>query len=97
MYSSQYKENDSKCADGDNQAVEGLYYLDGFYRFILPPVTRWDSARFLTLAVDPWARYPNHWNDRNETTDDSNISIEQDNPMLSSHSFHCAFDMWQNS
>jgi phosphatidylinositol glycan class V len=91
MYSSQYKENDSKCADGDNQAVEGLYYLDGFYRFILPPVTRWDSARFLTLAVDPWARYPNHWNDRNETTDDSNISIEQDRVLFhaseQSHAF----------
>ena len=50
------------CADADNN-IQGVTssrsaLLDKLYAFILPPVTRWDAARFLTLSVDPWARYP---------------------------------------
>jgi phosphatidylinositol glycan class V len=57
--------NGNSCADDDNnikQHIIGTKYrydwLDQFYSFILPPITKWDAARFLTLSVDPWARYP---------------------------------------
>eukprot|EP00586_Coscinodiscus_wailesii_P018771 CAMPEP_0172509522 /NCGR_PEP_ID=MMETSP1066-20121228/221006_1 /TAXON_ID=671091 /ORGANISM="Coscinodiscus wailesii, Strain CCMP2513" /LENGTH=143 /DNA_ID=CAMNT_0013288045 /DNA_START=182 /DNA_END=610 /DNA_ORIENTATION=+ len=33
-------------------------WRDNIYTFLLPPVTRWDAARFLTLAMDPTARDP---------------------------------------
>lgn len=48
------------CADDDNDTKKRDRYdwLDQFYSFILPPITKWDAARFLTLCVDPWARYP---------------------------------------
>lgn len=48
------------CADDDNDTKQQIRYdwLDQFYSFILPPITKWDAARFLTLSVDPWARYP---------------------------------------
>eukprot|EP00581_Thalassiosira_minuscula_P002432 CAMPEP_0183734762 /NCGR_PEP_ID=MMETSP0737-20130205/44736_1 /TAXON_ID=385413 /ORGANISM="Thalassiosira miniscula, Strain CCMP1093" /LENGTH=371 /DNA_ID=CAMNT_0025968343 /DNA_START=60 /DNA_END=1172 /DNA_ORIENTATION=+ len=47
----------SNTANSDNRHV----WLDRFYAFILPPVTKWDAARFLILSVDPWARYPPDW------------------------------------
>ncbi len=51
--------NGSLCADDDNDTKQRVRYdsLDQFYSFILPPITKWDAARFLTLSVDPWARY----------------------------------------
>ncbi|KAL7472873.1 hypothetical protein ACHAXS_013255 [Conticribra weissflogii] len=60
------------CADDDrllfhhrksNKTGAALRYawLDHVYNFILPPVTKWDSARFLSISVDPWARYPPSW------------------------------------
>jgi len=33
-------------------------FIDTFYRLLLSPLTKWDSARFLSLAVDPAARMP---------------------------------------
>ena len=58
-----YDENsrvDSISCVESQKGNDGRFYLiDGLYRFILPPVTKWDSARFLTLAVDPLARHPN--------------------------------------
>ena len=51
------------CADDDiyNASRRKNYkarfiWLDRFYEFILPPVTKSDGARFLKLSVDPWAR-----------------------------------------
>jgi phosphatidylinositol glycan class V len=29
-------------------------------QWFLPPLTKWDAARFLALAADPWQRYPAH-------------------------------------
>ena len=48
------------CADNKDKSSTSTRYvwLDRFYAFILPPVTKWDGARFLSLSVDPWARYP---------------------------------------
>ena len=40
--------------------VRRYMWLDKLYTFILPPVTKWDAARFLTISVDPWTRYPSH-------------------------------------
>jgi len=57
--------NSHACADtNDEQQIimigtkQRFYWLDQIYSFILPPITKWDAARFLTLSVDPWARYP---------------------------------------
>ena len=53
-------------------------WIDRFYAFILPPVTKWDSARYLTLAVDPWARFPHQTNHCETRKDDDNRqSIER--------------------
>lgn len=58
--------NDSLCADADDNIKRHIdtrhryNWLDRFYSFILPPITKWDAARFLTLSVDPWARYLQH-------------------------------------
>ena len=57
--------NRNACADDDNNIIKQHIggtrhrydWLDQFYSFILPPITKWDAARFLTLTVDPWARY----------------------------------------
>jgi phosphatidylinositol glycan class V len=57
--------NGEACADAnDEQQIimtgtkQRFHWLDQIYSFILPPITKWDAARFLTLSVDPWARYP---------------------------------------
>jgi phosphatidylinositol glycan class V len=57
--------NGNLCADDDNNIIRHTIgtkhrydWLVQFYSFILPPITKWDAARFLTLSVDPWARYP---------------------------------------
>ena len=85
--------DDTLCADIDmNKRVS---YLDGFYKFLLPPVTKWDSARFLTLAVDPWARYPNLNYMKNTTMGFSSwneaISPEYDNLVFGSSEQSHAF------
>lgn len=51
--------DDASVASGANSSgVRNAWLLDRFYSYLLPPVTKWDAARFLTLSVDPWARYP---------------------------------------
>jgi len=47
------------CADNKDKSSTSTRYvwLDRLYALILPPVTKWDGARFLSLCVDPWARY----------------------------------------
>jgi hypothetical protein len=35
-----------------------IAWLDRAYALLLPPLTRWDAARFLTLSVDPGGRRP---------------------------------------
>lgn len=82
--------SDRNCAGEDIKVTNS--YLDGIYRFILTPVTKWDSARFLTLAVNPWARYPN-W-DAEEASDLSDkvyITPEQDKSLFDSSEQSHAF------
>lgn len=53
-----------RCADQDRAD----YYDDkssgiaikrsSSWRFLLMPLTRWDASRFLSLAIDPWMRFP---------------------------------------
>ncbi len=55
-----YSDRNYLCADDDiDSSKQRIRYdwLDQFYSFVLPPITKWDAARFLTLSVDPWARY----------------------------------------
>jgi len=51
--------NGNLCAGDDNNTKQHIRYdwLDQLYSFVLPPITKWDAARMLTLSVDPWARY----------------------------------------
>lgn len=59
------------CGDGDDECRRVLLetsssanqfprykWLDKLYNLILPPLTRWDAARFLSIAVDPTIRNP---------------------------------------
>lgn len=52
-------------------------WMDRVYAFILPPVTKWDGARFLTLAVNPWARIPQLLNNDTRTDENGRQTIEQ--------------------
>jgi phosphatidylinositol glycan class V len=45
-----------KCMDTKNRNVT-LRSIN-IYNMLLSPFTRWDAARFLTIAVDPRVRYP---------------------------------------
>ncbi|KAL7485641.1 hypothetical protein ACHAW6_011239 [Cyclotella cf. meneghiniana] len=74
------KESDH-CADAGfgrqstlNRKRTRFAWLDILYRFILPPVTKWDSARFLMLAVDPWARYPVAWDEGESFQNDTSVN-----------------------
>lgn len=60
------------CAD-DNDTKQRIRYnwLDQFYSFILPPITKWDASRFLTLSVDPWARYSSQQTTYSDVEDDT--------------------------
>lgn len=75
--------NSHACADtNDGQQIimigtkQRFHWLDQIYSFILPPITKWDAARFLTLSVDPWARYPplSEQATCNDVGDDDNTS-----------------------
>lgn len=41
-----------------NHQFQRYKWLDKLYYLILPPLTRWDAARFLSIAVDPTIRNP---------------------------------------
>lgn len=45
-----------KCMGGQKRKV--AFRTVYIYDILLSPFTRWDAARFLTIAVDPRARYP---------------------------------------
>ncbi|KAL3799813.1 hypothetical protein HJC23_010463 [Cyclotella cryptica] len=85
------------CADSDfgrQSTLEGkparLAWLDNLYGFILPPVTKWDAARFLTLAVDPWARYPIDWDEieyAHNDTASNDIPLQHDGTCETNASF----------
>lgn len=40
--------------------------ITGFYKLMLPPLTRWDAARFLSLAANPEIRQPkqDYWKEK---------------------------------
>lgn len=40
--------------------------VTGFYKLMLPPLTRWDAARFLSLAANPEMRHPkpDYWKEK---------------------------------
>ena len=52
------------CAGEQCQNTRRWRPLDKLYSFVLPPVTKWDAARFLTLSADPMARHPPPDNNR---------------------------------
>ena len=79
-----------QCADNTPMKdQERIPLLDMFYYWILTPVTRWDAARFLTIAVDPCARYPY----RTLSDDDSN----QQQPTAATDELHCKDDASSSS
>jgi hypothetical protein len=58
------RRNDDVCnsilcnISSDVKEAQRYQWLDIFYKLILPPLTRWDAARFLSVAVDPTVRHP---------------------------------------
>lgn len=80
------KHESDYCADADLELIaerSRCTTIDTFYQFILPPVTRWDAARFLTLAADPWARYPlNQISEESAHTKDRFYSSEQSHAFM---------------
>ena len=54
-----HEENNMDCAVGYHQRYVAISSKKiDFYKLLLTPLTRWDAARFLTLAVSSRARYP---------------------------------------
>jgi hypothetical protein len=49
---------DLACADLESSLEIPSKSMVATYQFILNPIIKWDSARFLTLAADPSIRYP---------------------------------------
>lgn len=80
-----YENNHMNISCVETKREGNRIYLDRLYQSILAPVTKWDSARFLTLAVDPLARHPN-WNhvgeDSHFITDTMFHSSEQSHAFL---------------
>lgn len=56
------------CATSEDSTLDSSSrtpaFIDSFYRLLLSPLTKWDSARFLSLAVDPAARIPKNIQDK---------------------------------
>ena len=49
---------DPECAKSPRLVFDPQSYAASVYRFFLSPVTKWDAARFLTLAAKPSVRDP---------------------------------------
>jgi len=52
-----------RCADQDradysDDESTGIAIKRWSWRLLLMPLTRWDASRFLSLATDPWMRFP---------------------------------------
>lgn len=48
-----------RCADQNQSYHDKRNAIQSsLWRLLLTPLTRWDASRFLSLAVDPWMRYP---------------------------------------
>jgi phosphatidylinositol glycan class V len=69
-----------------------ITWLDKAYTIILPVVTKWDAARFLSLSVDPHMRHPRR---HHGTT--KNSKIEEDDPeqdYVTSEMSHAFLPLW---
>ena len=95
-----HEENPADCAVGNHQrhfAINSkkidIYYL------LLTPLTRWDAARFLTLAVSSKARYPPiHLRKQCELKRDKSLeklcSIDDESIFESSEQAHAFFPLF---
>lgn len=72
---------DLACADLDSSLEIPSKNLVATYQFILNPITKWDSARFLTLAADRSMRYPLECSD-DEVCEDRFMLSEQQHAFL---------------
>lgn len=59
-----------------------------FYKLILPPLTRWDAARFLKLAIDPSLRKPR---DPSDCQNESNLQERNECLFNESEQAHAFF------
>ena len=64
------------------------------YRFLLSPVTKWDAARFLTLAANPSMRDPQNISDRRCRNDNWGERQECPDPFLLSEQAHAFFPLF---
>ena len=82
------------CADDEHQSTRRWRPLDELYSFVLPPVTKWDAARFLALSADPWARHPPQENRTiSNPGDESECDLPDESYFDSSEQAHAFFPL----
>ena len=95
-----HEENTTDCAVGDHQQYAAISSKKiDFYNVLLTPLTRWDAARFLTLAVSSKARYPPiHLRKQCELKRDNSLekscSIDDESIFESSEQAHAFFPLF---
>eukprot|EP00557_Chaetoceros_sp_GSL56_P012378 CAMPEP_0176479994 /NCGR_PEP_ID=MMETSP0200_2-20121128/2042_1 /TAXON_ID=947934 /ORGANISM="Chaetoceros sp., Strain GSL56" /LENGTH=346 /DNA_ID=CAMNT_0017876087 /DNA_START=144 /DNA_END=1181 /DNA_ORIENTATION=+ len=84
-----------KCMDIKEHKVSSRTI--NIYDKLLSPFTRWDAARFLTIAVDPRGRYPQRCLDKNlqdidlKQDDTCQVRYDDDDVFASSEQAHAFF------
>jgi phosphatidylinositol glycan class V len=80
-------------SSGRRRGGRRVAWLDRVYALVLPPLTRWDASRFLSLSVNPWARHPPRdvVRDVDEEEEDPSSSSSGTSTSEMSHAF---FPLW---
>ena len=95
-----YDPGNPKCISAPNSSIQDAKMSTSkhktlLYNYILTPLTRWDSARFLTLAVDAESRIPLlHTKDQCKRNEEETCRAWQDNPYTRSEQSHAFFPLF---
>ena len=85
----------SKINDS-NSKWRRITWIDEGYKIILPSVTKWDAARFLSLSVDPHMRHPRRRRRRHHRNTKKS-DIEEEDPeqdYVTSEMSHAFLPLW---
>ena len=69
-------------------------FLQEMYVFLLRPLTKWDSARFLHLAIDPGRRIPQVSLATRRYDDNDSVDSDKVDPFVASEEAHAFFPMF---
>lgn len=85
----------SSRINDSNSKWRRITWLDEAYKIILPSVTKWDAARFLSLSVDPHMRHPRRRNHHHRNTKKSEIEEEDpEQDYFTSEMSHAFLPLW---